>query len=74
MIRIQIEGNASRAEVVEAIVWTIFCVSGVGVGLAMIEWPSRFTHIAVLYGTAYLALAAWVVRRKRARGDARIWL
>ena len=74
MIRIEIEGNASRAEIVESAVWFIFCVSGVGIGLAMIEWPRFFSHVAITYGVTYLLLAAWIVRRKRARGDTRIWL
>ncbi len=74
MIKIEITGYMSRAELLENAIWFVFCVSGVGIGLAMIEWPNLLTHIAVAYGLAYLTLAAWVVRRKRARGDTQIWL
>jgi len=74
MIKIEVEGHASRAEIVEAAFWTFFCVSGVGIGIAMVEWSNLFTHIAVAYGMVYLVLATWVVRRKRTRADTRIWL
>ena len=61
------------ADLVEGAVWLAVCVIGFFIGGALYDATPGSMPIAVLYGTGVLVVAAWTMRRQRARGIRRLF-
>jgi hypothetical protein len=65
--------NNTIDEWIEAAVALIFCLACVGVGMAVSEWPTMTAPILIATVTAYLPIAVWLTKRRRARGIRRFF-